>query len=305
MHKTAGQVLSGCNLRRWTPEPGRPRSRSRSFGRARRISAGRVGTPGPPQPASPRHRRARRSKRSGEVAGWRRGYPGTPSAPSPAAEDLPSGVCTASAAQGGSSPPRTRGAGGCMPPPCSPVVPRRGGCRPVPACLAPAEPPLPPGAAAAPGHAETSTAAVAERSSAPGLPLPPPPSLSPSLLLPFSCPVGIGLVPVPVPSLSQTPLSLSLPCVRLSPPPALSLFLSLCFSALVLSSPALYLPPQSCSPPVLSCPDSVRVRWLPLLVSRPLSVSLLLPWPGPSARSCPFSNNRASCGSLRLPATGA
>lgn len=98
--------------------------------RARRISAGRVGTPGLPQPASPRHRKDRGSKRSGEAAGWPCGYPGTPSAPSPAAEGLPSCVCTASAAQGGSSPPRTRGAGGCMPPPCSPLVPRRGGVPP-------------------------------------------------------------------------------------------------------------------------------------------------------------------------------
>lgn len=86
MHKTAGQVLSGCNLRRWAAEPGRHGSRSRGSGQARCIPALRAGTPGPgAQPASPGHREARGTRCSRELAGWQCAYPGIPLTPLPAA----------------------------------------------------------------------------------------------------------------------------------------------------------------------------------------------------------------------------
>lgn len=257
MHKTAGQVLSGCNLRRRATEPGRPRSRSRGSGRARLIPAGRPPPPWPRgsayiarAPGSPGDQTQRRASR---VAVWVSRHPEHPLAGSPRGSPAPPCLQRPGGPGWGSCSPRPRGAGSCTPPPC----PR---ARRVP-----------------PGTGVSGAGGAAATARRGGRPRPcRDPHGSRAGAQPGVCPARtVRPCPCPCPcppSLCPCSVSVSvrlLPCLSLCP----CAFQPL--SSLLPLSPSLCLPPQFCCP-IFSLP---RLCPCPVAPPAPRRVPVLVPVP--------------------------
>ncbi|XP_058707749.1 uncharacterized protein LOC131585499 [Poecile atricapillus] len=212
-------------------------------------------------PSPPPHGPCRAEARGQPVGTDRSPVPGedTP-APAPASGELAAAVprrgCSGWKGRGGSrgvlamtpqgrclqspaapEPPRPRGAAGCALPPCSPLVPRRGGCRPVPACLQPAEPRLQPALPRAPQQ----------------------PSRSPESTLFFRS------LFISLPALFLSLFSLPLPRVCLFPCLSLSLSLPSAFQSRTSPSPSLSTAPS----PVLFLSGRLPFRASPCSCPRP------------------------------------